>query len=525
MAEWGMRAGAATEMAKEFKDIFEISGVPAFNQFYYFGVFIWKYLYRGYYKPWHTVVAPTVLDPLNKRDLERLNMGKAACQELSSLVWDEQCAVNVSQDTDTEERHPLGDFVSEVLRRNNFTTKMQEHIEQSLALGGGALKVWVDGKHDEDGSIVPGTETLRIGYCMADQFVPTAWDNAEVSEGVFISRMAKDGYYYTRLEWHKWDGETYWVTNEAFRAEKGSTAEPQDILGFRYPLSLCFPGIAEETSIQGLEHSLFTYYRTPVANNLDDNSPLGVSIYANALSTLHALDIAFDSFVREFRLGRKRIIVPVQAMRTVVDPETGMPRRYFDASDEVYEALATDDPEALKIRDDTVELRIDEHVAAINALLNVLCLQMGFSAGTFTFDRSERGGVKTATEVISENSKTYKTVKAVQTQVSTAIERLVAEIIDVASVYGLQYEGMDIAALAKPGWECKVTFDDSILQDRQTNINEGIALTGAGLMSKKTFLCDKMGMTEEQADIELERIREEQGINGNMLDLAVGMND
>lgn len=519
MAEWGQRAGAATEMGREFRNIFDVSGVPAFNQFYDYGIFIWKYLYKGYYKPWHTILAPTIKDPLAHRDLERLNMGKAACQELASLIWDEQCEVNVSQDTDTEDRHPLGDFIARVLRDNNFTIKMQEHIEQALALGGGALKVWVDGKHDEENNIIPGTERLKIGYCMADQFVPTSWDNAEVKEGVFISRIAKDGYYYTRLEWHKWNGETYYISNDAYRAEMGNSKEPQDILGFRYPMSLCFPDIAEFTTIQGLEHSLFSYYRTPIANNLDDNSPLGVSIYANALSTLHALDIAFDSFVREFRLGKKRIIVPVQAMRTVIDPDTQMPRRFFDASDEVYEALATDDPENLKIRDDTVELRIEEHVSAINALLNLLCLQLGFSSGTFTFDAQR--GVKTATEVISEDSKTYKTVKAAQTQIKTAIERLVSEIIDVASVYGIQYEGQDVKTLAARGWECNVTFDDSILQDRQTNINEGVTLCGAGLMSKKTFLCDKLGMTEEQADIELERIRAESGVNGNLLDLMV----
>ena len=70
---------------------------------------------------------------------------------------------------------------------------------------------------------------------------------------------------------------------------------------------------------QGLSTSLFAYYRPAIANNLDDDSPLGVSIYANALSTLQALDICYDSFVQEFRLGRKRIIVPAQCLRTVQD--------------------------------------------------------------------------------------------------------------------------------------------------------------------------------------------------------------
>ena len=173
---------------------------------------------------------------------------------------------------------------------------------------------------------------------MADQFVPTAWDNAKVTDGVFISRQAKDGYYYTRLEWHKWDGLTYWVSNELYRAEQGkrqNTSEPQDILGFRYPLESIYPYLNESTPMQGLQQSLFAYYRPAQANNIDDNSPLGVSIYANALSTLKALDICYDSLVREFTLGKKRIIVPAQCIRTLMEPQTGKTLRYFDASAEV----------------------------------------------------------------------------------------------------------------------------------------------------------------------------------------------
>ena len=45
---WMQKTGAETGLSKEFKDIFEVGGVPAFNQFYYFGIFIWKYLYKDF---------------------------------------------------------------------------------------------------------------------------------------------------------------------------------------------------------------------------------------------------------------------------------------------------------------------------------------------------------------------------------------------------------------------------------------------------------------------------------------------
>ena len=518
---WMQKAGAETGLSKEFKDIFEVGGVPAFNQFYYFGIFIWKYLYKGFYSPWHRILSPTIANPRNRRDLERMDTAKAVCAELAGLVWSEQCEVHVSQEG-AGDRQPLEEFVQDVLVKNGFWTKMQEHIEQVMALGGGAIKAWYEEKRDSKGNIIPGSGGIRLGFCMADQFVPTAWDNAQVTDGVFISREAKDGYYYTRLEWHKWDGLTYYISNEAFRTEykppqEGMT-ESQDILGFRYPLNEIYPFLNEETSMQGLTTSLFAYYRTAVANNIDDNSPLGVSIYANALSTLKALDICYDSFIREFRLGKKRIIVPAQCIRTVADPETGEMRRYFDASDEAYEDLSTDNPDALKIQDNSVELRIDEHERAINAFLSILCLQVGFSAGTFTFDRAT--GLKTATEVISENSKTYKTIKAQQLQVKMAIAKIVDAVIQIATLYDLEWNGCKIRTLAAQGWETKVVFDDSILQDRQTNINEGILLTTNGLMSKKKFMMDKLGYTEEEALQELEEIANEGNVSVSAFDLA-----
>lgn len=509
------RAVADTGLAKEFKSVFDLGGVPSFQQFYDFGVFIWKLLWKGFYKPWHYIPAPTVADPEAKRTMYRMNMAKAVCAEMAGLVWGEECSVNVSiegRESDDENPDPLNEFVQKVLCKNAFREKMQESIEEGLALGGAAYKTWAEAKHDENGNELPETRKIMLGYAMADQFIPISWDNARITEGVFVSRIAKGGWYYTRLEWHKWNGMTYVITNELYRAQiqKGKDGgDSQDILGVRYPLAEIYPYLEEITEVP-VEESLFTYWRTPIANNLDDNSPLGMSIYGNAMETLHALDICYDSFVREFRLGKKRIIVPARSVRSVADPQTGRLLRYFDPNDETYEALASDTPDDLKITDNSVELRVEEHVAAINAFLSILCMQIGFSAGTFTFD--QHTGLKTATEVVSENSKTFKTIKTIQNQIRPAIEHMVRNIIDVAILYEMEDEGQRIEALAAPGYNVNVVFDDGVTQDRQTNINEGVMLVGAGLLSKFTFMTDPkygQGLTPEEAQEELNRIKGE----------------
>ena len=219
------------------------------------------------------------------------------------------------------------------------------------------------------------------------------------------------------------------------------------------------------------------------------------------------------------RLGKKRIIVPARAVRTVVDPQTGAMCRYFDANDEAYEALASDDPNDLKVQDNSIELRVDEHIAALNAFLSVLCLQLGFSANTFSFNQHE--GMKTATEVVSENSKTFKTIKTMQNQLRPAVEHLVRNIIDVAVLYGMEWEGQSVESLARNGYHVNIVFDDGVTQDRQTNVNEGVMLVGAGLLSKFTFMTDKkygIGLTPEQAEEELNRIKQEG--TGNSVDVT-----
>ena len=106
--------------------------------------------------------------------------------------------------------------------------------------------------------------------------------------------------------------------------------------------------------------------------------------------------------------------------------------------------------------------------------------------------------------------------------IKPAVVRLVENIIAIASIYNVEYEGEQIANLASNGFEVSVMMDDGITQDRQTNINEGIQLVNAKLMSKKTFLTDPkygQGLTEEQAEAELQQIASESQVNAINVDM------
>ena len=245
-----------------------------------------------------------------------------------------------------------------------------------------------------------------------------------------------------------------------------------------------------------------------------------MSIYAYAMNTLHGLDVMFDSLQREFILGKKRIIAPARAMRQVNNPSGGPPQKYFDADDEVWEALSTDNPEDLKIYDNSVDLRINEHITGINGDLSILCAQVGFDPGILSFDAQK--GMKTAREVISENSKTFGTVKAHENAIKTALTDMARAVIDLAVRYGLTWEGQSVESLAKPGFDVAVAFDDSIIQDKEADLSQGIMKINSGVMSKRKFMLDVLGYTPEEADAEIQQIKAEGAMNASSVTSLFG---
>ena len=500
------------------KDVFELEGVPAFREYYTLFIFVWQAIYKGFYKAWHEVPLKTIRDPKGKtRTLATMNAGKMACSQMARYVWNERCSITASMASAPDD-DPLDGFLQYVLKDNRFGSAFGDLLEKSFALGGGALKEWVEIPKDENGNDL-GEGKVRIGYTMASQFVPTAWDNSKVTSGIFVSREARDGYYYTVVEWHHWDGTTYRITNDLYRQPiKGS--EPQNILGWWYPLDKVYPLLSPDTTIEDVHQAFFQYVRPFGANYADDNSPLGMSIYAPALNTLHGLDIMFDSLQREFVLGKKRIIAPARSMKVSAGVNGSRPDRYFDADDEVWEALATDNPEDLKIYDNSVDLRVEPHITGINGDLSILCAQIGFDPGTLSFDATK--GLKTATEVISENSKTFGTVKAHENLLKDALIDMVHAIFDLAVRYGLTWEGKTIESLISGGYDVSVQFDDSIIEDKNAEINRGVSLVGAGLLSKKKFMTDLLGYTPEDADNELKQISNEQRTNSVIVNRLFG---
>src|SRR5699024_2396146 len=245
---------------------------------------------------------------------------------MASLDYNEKCEISIGDD-----ENKTAEFIRDVFKKNKFDKKFQDFLEYSFAMGGMVIKPYVE--NDE----------IKLSFVTADCFIPIAWSNETITEGVFLNETQKGQKKYTLLEWHTWEKGIYTVTNELYESESG-----QD-LGRKVPLETEYPGLEPVLGMPNIDKTLCTYIKPNTANNIDIQSPLGIPIYANALPTMKSIDTAFDSFHREFRLGKKRILVPEAMIKTVID-ERGQPQRYFDASDETYESFNTGNMDDAEIK-------------------------------------------------------------------------------------------------------------------------------------------------------------------------------
>lgn len=230
----------------------------------------------------------------------------------------------------------------------------------------------------------------------------------------------------------------------------------------------------------------FIIDRLAIANNVSDDKdcPLGIPIFANAIDVLEKIDIEYDSYANEFLLGRKRLLVAPEMMQD----EHG--NLVFDPSDGVFYCLPEDFQlgEHKAIQEIDMTIRAEQHEKAINQDLEILSLKCGFGSQYYRFDRSS---MATATQVISENSDLYRTIRKHEIPLAKVIKDLVAAIIrlGVASCV----PGLNASA------EITIGFDDSIIEDKATERKQDREDVAMGVMGRAEYRAKWYGETEEIA--------------------------
>ena len=235
----------------------------------------------------------------------------------------------------------------------------------------------------------------------------------------------------------------------------------------------------------GSDKPQFVIDRLNIVNNSDedDTNPMGVAIFANAIDVLAKIDLEYDSYANEFSLGKKRIFIAPEMLQTI----DGEP--VFDENDTTFYQLPEDTLKGDKpIMESNMELRVEQHSKAINDDLNYLSCKCGFGTERYKF---ENGNITTATQVISENSDMYRTIKKHEIILDDALKQLINIIIRLGIASGVPGLSEDI--------EINIDFDDSIIEDKEAERRSDREDVAMGAMGVDEYRSKYYGETLEEA--------------------------
>lgn len=254
-------------------------------------------------------------------------------------------------------------------------------------------------------------------------------DNGEITGAIFAAQTAQDGAYYTRLEYHRFEDGLYKITNKAFMNRLSTHGEV--VLGVEVPLAEVdgWAHIEPEVSIANLEHPLFAYYRVPGSNTIDPASPLGLSVFANALTELKAVDVAISRKNAEVADSKHITFVGQMVVKNAQNHGLELPRFVQGLG------MGLNDTETSAIHEHVPSLLTDARIKDINFNLSMAGVKCGFSEGVFVLDG--QSGMITATQVEADDRDTIQTIKTDRDALRNAIELAIYGANALVTLYGL----------------------------------------------------------------------------------------
>lgn len=437
----------------------------------YRAIGVWKSWYQGNVRGFHRY---KIFNGANTVRCDRLSAGmaKMLSEDLADDLMNEKVGITMPEE-------PEKNFVDDILNQNNWAVQSNNYQERKCYTGTVAYVPFLDkAEIAVDGSIIPGEGTISINYFDAEDIYPLSWVNGIITECAFVSVRVIKGKKYAHIQMHVMEGSEYVIHNYVVECTSGAGTElsPEDWRQLKP-----FENMSEKV-YTGSDKRQFVIDRLNNVNNIDPDSPMGVALFANAIDQLKGIDTVYDSYVNEFVLGKKRIFV---APEMLARNEDGDP--VFDPNDVTFYQLPEDSMKDEPLVEVNMEIRAEEHSRAINDFLNILSVKCGFGTQHYRF---ESGSIQTATQVISENSDMYKTIKKHEIILDSAIKELVKIILRLGNVLG---KGLDEEA------EILVDFDDSIIEDKGTERKEDRLDVAMGAMRIEEYRAKWYNETEEEA--------------------------
>lgn len=460
-------------------------GINLINTDYYELIDVWKSWYKGVVEDFHFYNVKYADGSTGAVEKKTMSMAKKSAEDMMKLNWSNKCDIKLGNDEKTKKLWKVLDS-----KQNNFTIMFPQMLEIAYALGTTCISEY----KDELGR-------TRIEYINDPSvIVPYAYDNFNITGFVAFDRWQEveknKPVFYTHLTYHEFKTEKnekneikqiYRKYNELYKSKN------QNKLGKEIDFGEKYPNVQELVEYE-TDTPHFQIIKPPIVNNADITVPMGISIFANSIDKLKAIDNKYDAFDQEFVDGKRRILVDKTALKATpqVNEDGSISQQlFFDRNDRTYVAMngMKDQP----IKEICFDYRYKECIDSINAELNWYASALGFGEDFYKFDGN---GQATATEIISQNDDAFRTKQVYETIVKDVIIDLVKSVCFL--------EGIEISED-----EIEITMDYSRFENQTATQQRLEREVEKGLTSKIEYRVKVYGETENIAKQKIENIKKE----------------
>lgn len=462
---------------------------------YYTDIRNWRQWWEGYVESVHSYRELGVDGSARKRELYRLGMAKRITEDWAALLLNEKTTI-VTEDNNSS-KWLLGDDSEQgtggVLGDNNFWAEGNELLEKAFAYGTGAFVARADGATvNENGAVIPNAECKAgIEYVDALSIIPLSVEKSRITEAAFISEFTKRGKDYIYIETHtKGENGNYIIENEYFLLD-GMQMKKADL-----------PENIAPKIDTGSPRPWFAFIYPNITCNIRTNNGLGMSVYANALDSLKAVDIAYNNFVKDFKLGGKKVFYNKSMLQTKTDDKGEV---HTITPDDVVQQLfqqvgdGMDFDAKQMVQEFNPALRVQENKDGVQAQLDYLSFKCGMGTKRYQF---QANGVKTATEYNGERQELVQHAQRHAIILESALKTLCK---------ALLYIGKEFCnAPVDPDTPININFEDGfVIDDVAARLND-LQEMRDGIMQKWEYRAKWYGETEEEAKAAIEGMQTQQ---------------
>lgn len=361
---------------------------------------------------------------------------------------------------------PRADFLQQQIDR--MLDRVRSYTELGCALGGIVFKPYV-----QDNKIV-------IDAVQGDDFFPTSFDASGRMTGcIFVEQIRRKSNIYTRAEHHEYQNGVHVIESRAFLSHS------PDSIGTPIELSAVpeWTQISPRAQISNVDRPLFAYFRVPQANRQDRHSPLGTSVYADAIETIHDFDVQYGRYLWEYQGGELALDVAADLLHNNSDGTFVMPER----DKRLYRRHDVPAGDQTFYQIFAPALRDESFARGMNTMLKQIEMQVGLAYGTLS---DPQDVAKTATEVNASKQRSYCTVKDIQKTLQNALDDLIYSMDKLATLYNLAPQGT---------YQTAYDWDDSIVNEPSQRKQMFWQYVVAGKFPMWRYLMEFESYTEDDA--------------------------